>query len=349
MNPRSSVACLIFFLQVLLSFSMPFSSRAAGPEDLPAGVEVRPYTGWDPSIFLNATERPVEAVIVPAVGGRVVHFSLKGENILLENPSAQGRTMDETGRELLLGGYECDVGPRPPGTQPHSELIQGRHGWTLKGDFAAHVNSMPDVDLGVVVEKDFLLAPDTGDLGVMQRMRNVSEKEVSYFLRDRTICRGGGFILLPLNKHSRFKAGWSQRRHVNGRTFYDGAHPSAIQAKVLDGVLVVSAVGDVTEIAADSMAGWIAYARGRLLFVKYFQCSPGGRYSEGGNTVEAYFDQRAVELSPLSAETKIAPGQEMSFAEKWTLTDLPHEVTTWDEARRLVRKIPPSPFAAAFK
>ena len=40
---------------------------------LPAGVELRNYTGWVNCLFLNASEIPVQAVVVPAVGGRIVH------------------------------------------------------------------------------------------------------------------------------------------------------------------------------------------------------------------------------------------------------------------------------------
>ena len=339
--------CMINFkhFSPVLSFVIiAFRCFAASAQELPAGVEVRNYTGWDKSIFINATEKPVEAVIAPAVGGRVVHFSYNGENILFENPASQGKTMDASLEPLWIGGYQCDVGPQGRDIPAHLELFQGRQGWNFNGDFAIHVASLPDTDLGVVLEKDFLLAPDTGELGVVQHMRNISDKDVSYCLWDRTLCKGGGYVFFPLNKKSRFKAGWSQRRQVDGTNYYDGEHPNALQARVLNGVLVLSADGDVTQIGADSMAGWIAYARGKLLFVKYFPCFAEGNYSDGGNTVEVYFDQRAVELSPLSPETKLAPGKELAFPEKWSLIPLSREITTWEEARKLVRKIPPSPF-----
>jgi hypothetical protein len=329
---------------IILGGTICLGSLVGRTAELPAGLELREYTGWDQSIFINATETPVQAVIVPAVGGRLVHFSLNGENILFENAAARGKIMAAGQEQLWLGGYQCDVGPQGRGLPAHLQLLQGRDDWDAKGNFAAHVTSLPDAELGIVIEKDFLLAPDTGELGIMQRMRNVSNKDVSYSLWDRTLCKGGGYVFFPLNKNSRFPAGWSQRRHADGRDYYDGAHPSALQARVLDGVLLVAAAGDVTQIGADSMAGWIAYTRGKLLFVKYFPCFAHGNYSEGGNTVEVYFDQRAVELSPLSPETKLAPGKELDFPEKWLLIALPKEAANWEEARKLVRKIPATPF-----
>src|ERR1700733_1310454 len=98
------------FLQILSFVMTGFLSSAVSADELPAGVELRNYTGWDQSIFINATEKPVQAVIVPVVGGRVVHFSLNGENILFENPASQGKIVDASQEQLWIGGYQCDVG-----------------------------------------------------------------------------------------------------------------------------------------------------------------------------------------------------------------------------------------------
>jgi hypothetical protein len=102
--------------------------------------------------------------------------------------------------------------------------------------------------------------------------------------------------------------------------------------------------GDATRLGADSDGQWIAYARGRLLFVKYYLYSPRGDYPGAGNSVEVYFDRRVTELNPLSPETALPPGGSFLFPEKWVLLPLDREVTTAEEARRLVPKIPPPPF-----
>jgi hypothetical protein len=60
--------------------------------------------------------------------------------------------------------------------------------------------------------------------------------------------------------------------------------------------------------------------------------------------VEVYFDRRATELNPLSPEISLDPGDSLIFPEKWVLIPLDKEVTTAEEARKLVPKIPPTPF-----
>lgn len=319
----------------------PFASVQAD-DDFPAGVEVRDYGGWTQSIYLNATEIAVQAVIVPAVGGRLVHFSLGGENILYENPATRGKTAF-TDENLWLGGYVCDVGPETRPLPNHAAVLQAPATWAIGKPFAASVTNDSVDGLNIQISKDFLVSPDTGELGVMQRMANVSKQDVSYCFQDRTMCKGGGYVLIPLNKKSRFKAGWSQMHRANGREFYDGDQPDITQARVVDGVLVVSTVGNVTKIGADSTAGWIAYAWEKILLIKYFPWYADGNYSDGGNTVEVYFDQRAVELSPLSPEKKLAPGQSFSFPEKWMMVELKKEPTSWEEARKLVHKVPSAP------
>jgi hypothetical protein len=322
----------------------PSSPQGQDADELPAGVEARTYTGWANCIYLNASETPVQVVVAPAVGGRIVHYSLNGQNILFENTANQGATLGANPADLWLGGYQCDAGPPSRHLPAHWQLCEGPQRWKSDALFSAKVFSAPDAALGVAIDKDFVLAGDTGELGLVQRLRNVSDKEVSYCLIDRTLCKGGGFVFFPLNKKSRFKAGWSQWRETGSKKFYDGDSPGFSQARVLEGVLVAQTGENATRFGADSDAQWIAYARGRLLFVKYFLYSPRGAYGDGGNSVEVYFDRQVTELDPLSPETKLAAGQSFIFPEKWALLPLDKEVTTMEEARKLVPTIPPPPF-----
>jgi hypothetical protein len=320
------------------------AARGQNNNDLPAGVELRNYTGWVNCLFLNASELPVQAVVAPAVGGRIVHYSLNGSNILLENSASQGVILGAKNEDLFIGGYQCDAAAGGRDLPDHWPLIEGPQRWQAEAEFSAKVFSAPDSRLGIALDKEFVLAGDTGELGLTQRMRNVSDHAVKYCIADRTICKGGGFVLLPLNKKSRFKAGWAQAREAGGKALFDGDTPGSAAVSVLDGVLVAETGGDATRLGADSDGQWIAYARGGLLFVKYYLYSPGGYYGGAGVSVEVYFDRRVTELNPFSPETSLAPGAGFIFPEKWALIPLEKEATTPEEARELVRKIPPPPF-----
>lgn len=289
-----------------------------------------------------------KAIVAPAIGGRVLNFSLNGENIIFDSPKAKGRTLLNSSN-FWAGGYQLDIGPELRGIREHTWLWQGPWNWRVPRPFAVHVFSDPEKSVGVQLEKEFVIDPDTGELGITQRMRNIMTNDISFCLWDRTLCKGGGFAMFPLNRKSRFKAGWSIRQGKRVPEFrYEGDRPSDARVRIMDGVLVAQAKAlpdaDTLKMGADSDAGWIAYARGNILFVKYFPVFANGNYSDGGNTVEFYCSGEVAELEPLSPEVALKPGGTYSFPEKWILIDLEKEVTTYEQARALVKRIPRSPF-----
>lgn len=334
-------------IAALLLLSLTCVAHSAEPRVRTPDVAQESYGGWSECLTMRGGD--CKAVVVPAIGGRVLNYSLNGENILFDSPEANGLTLLNAGN-FSAGGYQLDVGPELRGMPPHRWLWQGPWNWRVPRPFAVHTYSEPDRDLGVQLEKEFVIDPDTGELGITQRMRNISTNDVSYCLWDRTLCKGGGFALFPLNKKSRFKAGWAIRVGQRVPEYrYDGDKPGDSRVRIMDGVLVAQATAtrDASQlkVGADSDAGWIAYARGKILFVKYFPVTPQATYSDGGNTVEFYCNSRVAELEPLSPEVTLKPGGTYSFPEKWMLIELEKEVTSYDQARTLVKRIPRSPFS----
>ena len=313
----------------------------------PTDVVMETHGGWSEALAMRGGD--CKAVVVPGIGGRVMSYAVNGENLLFENPEAWGRTLATATNGFWAGGFQCDLGPELRGIPEHKALWNGPWLWRLPRPFTVQVVSDPFLALGVQMEKELVIDPDTGDLGVTQRLRNVISNDVSFCIWDRTLCKGGGFVLIPLNKHSAFKAGWSIRRGQAGGYSYEGNRPTDGRVRVIDGVLVAQAralpEAKELKLGADSDAGWIAYVRGKTLFVKYFPVFAKANYTDGGNTVEFYCDDRVAELEPLSPEVALKPGSNYSFPEKWTLIELADEVATFEKARALVKHIPASPFA----
>jgi len=308
------------------------------------GVEFTTHFGWPNCFALEAADPGVRAIVAPAVGGRIVRYGSSYENVIFESPGSEGKTLANTKDWFWVGGYQCDLGPELRGIPDHPALWAGPYDGVAKKDYTVTVTSAPDTTLGIQMGKEIVIDPETGHLGITQWMKNVSEKDVSYCLWDRTLCKGGGFAFFPLNRKSRFPARWSIRNKVNDNYVYDGKTPDSPNVRVIDGVLIAKTTGSATKVGADSDAGWIAYVRGRLLFVKYFPWFPNGNYTDGGNSVELYFDQSVAELEPLSPEVKLKPGEIYAFPEQWVLIDLKKAVTTFEQVRALVKQVPRSPF-----
>lgn len=317
---------------------------AAEKPELGDGVRQGSYMKWHNSLYLEGDDVNSVAIVVPAIGGRITFYGYGTDNIIYENPASAGKLLATSPEGFVAGGYQCDLGPEIRGIPEHRNLWTGPWSWSADKDHSVTVTSDPDPVTGMQLEKTMTLDAETGEMGLTQRMKNISDQEKSYCLWDRTLCKGGGFAFFPLKKKSRFPAKWSVRRSVDGKYSYDGVKPAADNVKVLDGVLVARTVGEATKVGADSDAGWIAYTRGKLLFVKYFPYDSKGNYSDGGNSVELYFDRAVAELEPLSPEVALKPGESYSFPEKWVLIQLKEEVTTFEQARALVKRVPPFKF-----
>jgi hypothetical protein len=290
-------------------------------------------------VVIEAADAGVRTAASPSQGGRVVLYGIDGKNVLWQ-------PTDDGSGSPPGGGYQVDVGPEMRLIPPHPVLWSQAYSWRQMGSGSIALVSEPCPVLGVRLEREMTLDPATGALSVLQRMRNVSQKEQAYCLWDRTLCKAGGFAILPLSAHSRFAARWVIGRR-NGQAWdYDGATPEHANVKVIDGVLISHSIGPEQKIGADSDAGWIAYAWDRVLFVKYFPFDPHGSYTDGGLSVAHYFNDRVAELEPISPEARLSPGRDYVFPEVWTLRRLDAPVETHEQARALVASIPPSPLRA---
>lgn len=329
-------------LALALWFALaPASLRAA----LPAGVNQGPALGWTNALSLRDDHGKVMAVVVPDIGGRVVQYSRGGVNALLENPDSNGKTLAQFPGGFWVGGYQCDFGPGLLGRPERQAVWLGPHDSVAPRDQTVETASPLDLATGLRLLKSFTLDPDTGALGVMQRMVNASPNASRHSLHDRTLCPAGGFFLLPLPKQSRHRAGWAVLRLTETGSAFDGEQPASPNVAVFGDLLVAQAAGAPGKLGSDTDGGWVAYVRGRLLFVKHFQTWRGAAYAGAGHTVEFSWNDQMAALELFSPLTTVQPGQAFDFPELWQLIELKTAVTSFEDARMALKKIPPSPFA----
>jgi len=319
----------------------PVGLRAA----LPDGVSQGNFLGWTNALSLRDDHGKVTAVVVPDIGGRVVQYSRGGVNALLENPDANGRTLALSGGGFWVGGYQCDFGPGLLGRPERQAVWLGPHDSVAPRDQTVETASPLDFVTGLRLLKSFTLDPDTGALGVVQRMVNGSPNPTRQNLHDRTLCPAGGFLLLRLPRQSRHRAGWAVLRATETGAAFDGEQPASPNVAVFGDLLVAQAAGAPGKLGSDTDAGWVAYVRGRLLFVKYFQTWRGAAHAGAGHTVEFSWNDQMAALELFSPLTALQPGQAFDFPELWQLIELKEAVTSFDDARAAAKKIPPSPFA----
>src|SRR5439155_15994574 len=100
---------------ILVCVACMLAFGSADAKDKAKGVRPETHTGWNDSLVLSAPRAKVKAVVVPAIGGRIAHYSLGGENIIYENPAGFGKTLANTKTNFSVGGYQCDIGPEIQG------------------------------------------------------------------------------------------------------------------------------------------------------------------------------------------------------------------------------------------
>jgi hypothetical protein len=336
---------------ILLSCGIAIAGGAAAPADpaeapLLQGVTFGAYSGWTNCLALNGRAQSYQVVMVPALGGRVMHYSHELINILFQNPAAEGRTLDNAEGPFYAGGYQCDLGPETAGVPPRLGLLLGRHEWRAPRDFTVESASPIDPGVGIRLLKSLTLDPDTGELGVLQRMVNGTSRELAHSLHDRTVCKGGGFVFFRLNPDSRHPQGWSLFKSASGRYFYEPGGEPPENLQVIERHLVIDTGSGAAKVGADVADGWVAYALGRLLFVKYFPLTPGADYADGGNSLAVMWNGTVTELSPLGPRVRLAPGGHHDFPARWILKPLKREVRSFRDVRRVLDQVPANPFAA---
>lgn len=308
------------------------------------GLTFGPYAGWTNCLALNDVHGQYQAVVVPDIGGRIAHYSYDLINILYLNPQARGRTLANFRSPFYAGGSQCDLGPETLGLPRRLQTVLGKHDWRSPRDYTVDTASPPETGVPVRILKSVTMDHDTGELGLLQRMANVSPSIARYSLRGRTVCKGGGYVFFKLNPKSRFKKGCSVLRRAGGRYFYQELDELPENMVKYRDNMIIDTSRMPAKIGTDSMAGWVAYVRGNLLFVKYFPITDDGDYADGGNTLSVMWNGTVTELSPTSPRVEVKPGGNYDFPERWILKPVSRTVDSISDVKRILREVPPNPF-----
>ncbi len=93
-------------------------------------------------------------------------------------------------------------------TPRHPLLWLGEWKGQITGPRSARLTSRKDEATGVQLIREFTLAEKSSRLQCTQIIKNVSMETRYYFHWSRTLARGGGICIVPVNLHSRFPKGY---------------------------------------------------------------------------------------------------------------------------------------------
>ena len=288
-----------------------FLAGAAWSSDtMPQTATTVSFYGYDDCIRLeNATTR---VTLAPGSGGRVLEYSLHGENAIFLPEGDEGGG-------VYAGRF--DIGPEQT-VPPHPDLWSGRWTGEITGTGAARLTSVEDAATGVQLIREFELGTESSRLTCKQIMTNVSDQPNAYCYWSRTLARGGGICVIPVTEPSRFPSAYVMYEPEAAINF----RPEDPNVLWRDGFLEIVGPPRFAKLGMDSTAGWFAYLmRNDLMFVKEFSVYPDRVYNEvAGLTISIYYpDGPYCELEPIGPRESLQPGESASFTETWYL--LPRE------------------------
>ncbi len=278
------------------------------------GAEVVDFFGYDDCILLSNDRTRV--VLCPAAGGRVLEYSLGGENALYLNFTEKG-WLYEPGKQSEMSAGRFDIGPEKI-VPSRPQLWMGRWNGEVTGPNSARMTSVKDKATGTQLIRDFELAETGSKLICRQTIKNISDKTTEWCHWSRTFALGNGVCVIPLSQRSRFPNHYVMYEGANSLNF----RPQDPNIKRIGEFLVILGVPQHPKLGMDSKVGWFAYLmKNDLMFVKRFPTYDDRVYNEvAGLTISIWYPtDRRVELEPIGPRQRLEPGERASFTETWEL------------------------------
>ncbi len=304
-------ACVLFVLGLTALFCGNSLSQTT-PEGT-AWVESHGYSNC-----IKLSNSSTEVILEPNCGGRVIEYSLDGQNVMYVNPEHDGWTYSPGKKTIGPSAGRLDIGPEML-APPRPLLWVGKWTAEITGPRAARLTSIKDESTGVQLVREFKLDSESSYLRCTQIIKNISDETKQYNHWSRTLAVGGGICLVPLSKESRFPEGYIIYGPGPVLNYRHEPHPNV---RVREGVLEITGPPPQRKFGIDTYAGWLGYImRNNILFVKKFPVYPGKPYGEvAAYTVSIWYDRhRVCELEPIGPKETLKPGESASFTEDWWL------------------------------
>ena len=266
--------------------------------------------GWPGLELGNGT---ICAVIIPAIGGRIMSFTFDGFDYIWRNQALEGQLFSaaENQGDGTLAAWKNYGGgktwPAPQGWRSDDEWAGPPDPVLDTGHYAvdrllvdptqsmARIRSPSDLRTGTQITREFILYPHGTHACLHLEMRNISNRVRAWSLWDVVQIDGSRqrkdgsrghndrvWMYVPLNAHSCFPGGYS--------VLFGAAANPEWQPDYETGIMAVQYQYVVGKIGIDSPDGWVAVTAGegdRVLCQRFSYCA-GERYPDGGTSVACW-------------------------------------------------------------
>jgi hypothetical protein len=264
---------------------------------------------------------PYAVEIDPSDGGRIVEFSLDGQNVLItrdESPLAYGNS--------FWPSPQADWDWPPP---PELDRLP----WQAKAERGAlMLESGANASLGLRARERVRFEPSSHVLFIEYTLENVGQvpRRVAPWQNSRVRPRGLTFY------------------PTNARTLPGSTLELVMQEGVAWLLHDPTTMVENEKSFGDGSEGFLAHVEKDLLFVKAWDGVPREKQAPGEGEIELYVDKTGlfVEIEEQGPYEELAPGSSLVWAVAWLLERLapnvavePGSTALVEAARRLVRRV----------
>jgi hypothetical protein len=280
-------------------------------------IDVIEYRGWADSVRLS--NGLVDLVIVTEVGPRIMRYGfLGGDNVFVELADTLGQTGGDAWH--VYGGHRLSHAPQAdprshwPDNFPVAYDYDEQAGWLRAAQPVEPTN-------GIQKTLEAALEPDSTRVAVTHRLtnRNLWPVELAPWALSAMATGGRAFAPLP-------PRGTPHDSLLPTGPLALWAYTDMSDPRWSWGHRLVSLSQDTGRSSPQKAgfwipAGWAAYQRRSLLFLKQFEAREGERYPDCGVNVEFYTDAALLEVESLGPLAWIEPGDGVEHVEHWSLHD----------------------------
>ena len=277
------------------------------------------YRGWDNAY--KVSNGIVELIVTADVGPRIVSYRFrKGENLLHEVAEDAGKSGGSEFR--LYGGHRLWVSPEVERTYfPDNRAVEvSQHGSATR--FTALPEDRPP-GTNLQKEMEVELAPAGSEVRITHRISNRDSRPTVLAPWSPTMMRAGGRTILPLSPRIAMDKDHYLPVGVFGIWSYtDFSDPRwVLGTNYIQLRQMANPTGRFNEQMGGlyNSAGWGAYFRDGLVFVKRAAVIEGAKYPDFGCNFEVFTNPDFIELETLGPLVELQPGGDVEHVEHWWL------------------------------
>ncbi len=280
------------------------------------------YKGWKNNLLLsNGT---VELIITLDVGPRIIRYGYVGEtNVFKEFAEQIGKSGEKEWQ--IRGGHR--LWHAPEDLRRTYELDNSPIRYEKLSESSVRLIQPVEPNTGIQKEIEVTLDPNSTQVTVVHRLRNIGMWEVEMSPWALTVLAQGGTEIIPLPPKTPHPQGLLPNQQMIVWPYTDLADSRWRWGTKYLTLSQDNAKGP-TKIGLAHQLGWIGYLRDGFLFVKGVDYREGRQYADHGCNFETFTNQDFLEAESLGPVQKIAPGKTAEHVERWwLLKNIPNDTS----------------------